>query len=98
MIHMPSKSSQKYPKGLLVAVPNGSLPSLPSMALRLVANLQSCLRFGVATSDSNWPFTVVSDTEKQGCGTVVAVGSCIFWIMASEQGFAAKPFGVACRI
>src|SRR5215472_4456099 len=42
-IHMPSVSSQKYPNGVA-----GPL-ELPSIALRLLLTLQSCLRLGVAT-------------------------------------------------
>ena len=60
-------------------------PSLPSMALRLVANLQSCLRFGVATSEIVLPLeSLVSATLKQGVAG--ASGLCI----SAAQGFKAK--------
>src|SRR5215471_14428742 len=74
------------------------LLSLPSMALRLVANLQFCLRLGVATSEMVLRLaSLVSATRKQGIGTDVAAGFCKFWIMASEQGLAANcPDGVQC--
>src|SRR5215469_16621830 len=88
MIHIPSKSSQKYPNGALttlpVWVPVGSLLSLPSMALRLVANLQSWLKFVV-----NTVCTVF--TGKHGVDG--ARGLC----MSAAQGFMANwPFGSVC--
>src|ERR1700735_1533609 len=54
LIHMPSRSSQKYPYGLLKTIvpvlpePLTTLLSLPSIALRLVAKRQSCRSAGVA--------------------------------------------------
>src|SRR5678810_457291 len=97
MIHMPSRSSQKYPYGLSLkllclqfwSVLLMQLLSLPSMALRLVANRQFCLRFGVATSEIVLPCaSLVSATLKQG----VAGASGL--TMSAAQGFNAKvPFG-----
>src|SRR5215469_8309078 len=102
MIHMPSRSSQKYPKGLslkarlqLLSFVLMQLLSLPSMALRLVENLQFCRSFGVATFEMVLPFaSLVSATVKQGCGTDLALGFCRFWIIGSEQGLAANCLGV----
>src|SRR5260370_32122802 len=88
MIHMPSRSSQKYPRGLLltIVVPCTLLLSLPSMAVRLVANRQSCRRPGVATRAV--PSGLV--TGKQGL--VGRLGSCM-----KPQGVGAKvPLGKTC--
>src|SRR6266851_1916064 len=84
MIHMPSKSSQKYPKGL------PGPPELASMALRLLANRQSCRRFGVATSEVMLPLeSTVSLTLKQGVVPVPML----------PQGVGAKvPFAKVCLI
>src|SRR5215472_2575149 len=66
------------------------LPSLPSMALRLVANLQFCRSIGVATSEVIFPLILTSPTLKQNVGSVVAVGSCMPLIMCNEEEPLAK--------
>src|SRR5215470_5605479 len=96
MIHMPSRSSQKYPKGLslkaclqLLSLVLMQLASLPSMALRLVANLQFCLSFGVATLEMVWPFaSLVSATGKHG-----VAGASKLCMLAAHGLPANTPFG-----
>src|SRR5258707_3487695 len=80
MIHMPRMSSQKYPNGLLLApfLARGLLLSLPSRALRLVANLQSCLSWGVATLVTGKQCGMPVPMVPQGVFAKVPSGSLCF--------------------
>src|SRR5215472_12009303 len=77
---------------VVVPLPLMQLLSLPSMALRLVANLQFCRSFGVATLEVTLPLILVSATLKQNVGSVVTgfAAACRKLIICTEQGALAK--------
>src|SRR5260370_37384608 len=74
MIQLPVRSSQKYPNGVVGPF------ELPSMALRLLLTLQSCLRLGVATlvtGKQGLAARLLSCRVPQGVGARTPLTICV---------------------